>query len=122
MRRRTTFQLDVRLESELSVALVALLEPRIAAVVIAQLLPEPWLVVLGEDQPAHPFGAFPEVQVRNKEARRSSMLGLELVTVVAVDDPRLAAGDVLDREVRRVAAVAQGSDVAALELHAVQQR
>src|SRR5215207_234807 len=50
------------------------------------------------------------------------MFGLELVAVVAVDDPRLAARDVLDREVRRVAAVAQGGDVAALELHAVQQR
>src|SRR4051794_16146208 len=82
-----------------SVALIALLKPRISTVVIAERLPEAGLVLVGEDEAAHPLRALPEVQVGDEQACRSAVLGLEVVAVEAVDDPRAAARDVLDREV-----------------------
>ena len=51
--------------------------------------------------------------MRHEQARRAAVLGLERLAVVAERDPRLAAGDVLERQVRRVAAVAERDDVLA---------
>src|SRR5271166_2077947 len=51
--------------SSISVALVALLEPRVAVVVVAVDLPEARLVVVQQTQPGHPLRALPEVQVRH---------------------------------------------------------
>ena len=60
-----------------------------------------------QPQPAHPLGALPEVQVRHEQPRRPAVLGLERLAVVAERDPGLAAGHVLERQVGRVAAVAE---------------
>src|SRR6478735_10531192 len=85
-----------------SVAPVALLAPGIAVVVVADALPEAGLVVHAEAQPPHPLGALPEVEVRDQEAGGASVLGLEVLPVVADRHPRLAARDVLEGQVGRV--------------------
>src|SRR4051812_9760367 len=105
-----------------SVALITLLKPRVSAVVVAERLPEAGLVLVAEDQPPHPLRALPEVQVRDEQAGGAAVLGLELVAVVAVDDPGAPARQVLEREVGRVAAVAEGGHVAAERLDALEQR
>src|SRR5262245_4246440 len=94
-----------------SVAPVALFLPRLAVVVVAVDLPEAGLVEGLEPEPAHPFGALPEVEVRDEHPGRPAVLRLERLAVVLVDDPGLSAGDVLERQVRRVAAVAVLDDV-----------
>src|SRR5204862_3649656 len=83
-----------------SVAAVALLEPRVAVVVVAVALPEARLVVLQQTQPAHPFRALPEIQVRHEQPRRPAVLSRERRAVVADRDPGLPSGHVLPREVR----------------------
>src|SRR3954468_17423146 len=94
-----------------SVALVALLSPRIAVVVVAVVLPEAGLVVLEELQSAHPLGALPEVQVRNEQARGTAVLGLEGLAIDLIRDPSATAGHVLEREIRCVAPVAPRAHV-----------
>ena len=71
---------------------------------------------------AHPLRALPEVEVRHEQPRRAAVLGLERLAVVAERDPRLAARDVLEREVGRVAAVAERDDELGRRLDAVEQR
>src|SRR5262245_596960 len=93
--------------SKRSVTLVALLTPGVSAVVVAELLPESRLVALEQQQPPHPLRALPEVQVRYQQPRGSAVLGGQRPAVVAPHDPRLGAGDVLERQVRRVAPVAE---------------
>src|SRR4051794_39565747 len=105
-----------------SVAPVTLLKPGIPAVVVAVALPEARPILLAEDQAAHPLGALPEVQMRDEQARRSAVLGLQRLAVEVERDPGLAAGDVLERQVRVVAAVAHGDRVLGLGLHALEQR
>ena len=106
--RRLLDRLDDARRAARSVARVPLLEPWVAVVVVAVALPEARLVVVAQLQPAHPLRALPEVEVRHEQPRRAAVLGLERLAVVAVRDPGLAARDVLQREVRRVAAVAEG--------------
>src|SRR5262245_48615689 len=77
------------------VAPVPLLQPRIAAQVVAVRLPEAGLVLVPERQSAHPLGALPEVEVRDEETGRAAVLGVEGLAVVAEGDPGLAARDVL---------------------------
>src|ERR687894_168809 len=72
-----------------SVVPVALLAPGVAVVVVADALPEARVVLGSQLQPAHPLGALPEVEVRDEQPCRSPVLGLELLAVVAVRDPRL---------------------------------
>src|SRR4029079_1618003 len=88
------------------VPLVALLAPGVAAVVVAQRLPEAWLVVLVEADAADPLGALPEVEVRDEQPRGGALRGRQRLAVVLVDHPGLPAGEVRERQVRRVAAVA----------------
>ena len=72
--------------------------------------------------PAHPLRALPEVEVRDEQPRRAAVLRVERLVVVLVRDPRLAVADVLEREVRRVAAVAEREDVLGARVDAVEQR
>src|SRR5215207_4681318 len=65
-----------------SVALVALLTPGIPAVVVAQRLPETRLVGVGDLELGQPLGALPEVQVRDEQPRRTSVLELQRRAVV----------------------------------------
>src|SRR3954452_22269692 len=94
-----------------SVALVPLFLPRVAAVVVAVALPEPGLVVVEQAQPGDPLGALPEVQVRDQQAGGSAVLDGQRLALVLPHHPRLAAGDVGERQVRRVARVRPGDDV-----------
>src|SRR5947209_15211801 len=105
-----------------SVAPVALLTPRVSAVVVAEALPEAGLVTLADLEPAHPFRALPEVQVRDEQPCGTAVLGGERRALGGERHPRLAAGDVVDRQVRRVAAVAEGGPEGPVDLDPVEQR
>src|SRR5688572_8735172 len=89
---------------------VPLFAPRVTVAVIPVHLPEPWLVVLHEAQPAYPLGGLPEIEVRHQEARRSPMFGRERLAVVLPDDQRLSVQQILHRQVGRIAAIAKRRD------------
>src|SRR5262249_21841147 len=79
--------------------------PWVSVVVVAVCLPETGLVGRLEPEPPYPLGALPEVVMRDEHAGGAAVLGRERLTSVGEDHPRLAARDVLEREVGRVAAV-----------------
>src|SRR3954454_7529032 len=83
--------------STVSVTLIPLLPPGVAQVVVAVLLPEPWLVAGHQGQPGAPLGALPEVEVRHEQPPRPAVLGGQRLAVELPDHPGLAAGDVLQR-------------------------
>ena len=58
-------------------------------------------------QPGDPLRALPEVQVGHDHARRAAVVDGQRAAVDLPRDPRLAAGDVGQRQVRRVAGVAE---------------
>src|SRR5690242_10631567 len=87
----------VRARARGSVTLVALFEPRVAAVVVAVLLPEPRLVVVENAQAGDPLRALPEVEVRHEEARRAAVLGRQWLPVELPRDPRATARHVGQR-------------------------
>jgi len=60
--------------------------------------------------------------VRNEKARRAAVFGIERLAVEAVGDPGLAVGDVLERKIRRVAAVAEGDNVLGGALDVLEER
>jgi len=60
--------------------------------------------------------------VRDEHARRAAVLRLERLASVAERDPCLAARHVLERQVGRVAAVAELDDVFGRRLDPVEQR
>src|SRR5262245_21039546 len=80
-----------------SVARVPLFLPRLTVYVIAVGLPEPRLVLIEQAEPAHPFGALPEVEVGDEQPRRAAVLGVEGLALVGVGDPGLPVDDVLQR-------------------------
>src|SRR4051794_40959844 len=88
-----------------SVALVALFEPGVAAVVVAVLFPEAGFVVVEHPQPGDELRALPEVEVRHDEPRRSAVLTREWLPVDLPRDPRFPPGDVGQRQIGRVAGV-----------------
>src|SRR5215217_4699392 len=90
---------------------VALLAPGVAVVVVAQGLPEAGDVVGSELQSPDPLGTLPEVQVRHQQARRPAVLWLKGFAFVGVAHPSLATRDILQGQVSRVVAVAEGCDV-----------
>src|SRR5690606_18306826 len=113
---------DAPPSSSSGVAPVALLAPRITAVVIAELLPEARLVAVRQPQTAHPLRALPEVQVRDEQTRRTAVLRRQWRTIVRERDPGGSAGDVLERQVRRVAAVTERDNERPLRHAAVARR
>src|SRR2546430_17476079 len=100
-----------RVRTARSVAGVPLLFPWVAVVVVAVGLPEPGLVVQAKFDPAHPLRALPEVEMGDEQPCRSAVLRLQRLVVVLVGHPRFAVPYVVEREVRRVAAVAEREDV-----------
>src|SRR5262249_62200003 len=80
------------------VTVVALLTPRVAIVVIAVGLPESRRITVHEAQLPHPLRALPEVEVRHEEPGGAAVLGRERLTVVFHRHPRLAAGDIRERQ------------------------
>src|SRR5262245_47596696 len=101
---------------------VALLAPGVSVVVVAQRLPETGDVVGREPETPDPLGALPEVQVWHQQAGRTAVYRLQGLPLVGVCHPRLASRHVLERQVRRVVAVAEGCDVLGRRLHPLQQR
>src|ERR671935_582030 len=89
-----------------SVPPVPLLFPGIAVVVVAVGLPEAGLVVVAQLEAADPLRALPEVQMRDQQPRRAAVLGRERLAPVLERDPRPAARQILERQVRRIATVA----------------
>src|SRR5688500_12039754 len=89
------------------ITLVSLFAPWITAIVVAELLPETWLVTVQELESAHPLRALPEVEMGDEQAPRSTMLRRQRRAVVSESDPRLPARDVGKRQVRGVATVAE---------------
>src|SRR4051812_35863855 len=85
---------------------VPLLAPGVPVVVIAELLPESWVILGGKCQPSHPLGRLPEVQVRHQQPGRPSVFGRQWLSVILVDDPRLAISEVCDRQICGVTTVA----------------
>src|SRR4051812_38377986 len=101
----------LRVRAATSVARVPLLLPWVAVVVVPVGLPEPGLVVQAQLDPSQPLRALPEVEMGDEQPGRPAVLGLERLAVVLVRHPRLALPYVVEREVRRVAAVAEREDV-----------
>src|SRR5678815_5129182 len=87
------------------VAGVPLFTPRVPVVVIAERFPEPGLLTLHEMHPPHPFRTLPEVEMRHREARGTAVLRREWHSTVFHRHPRLAAGQVGERQVGRIAAI-----------------
>src|SRR5262245_14773444 len=86
----------------MSVALVALFEPRVASVVVPAYLPETGFVVIEQRDARHELGALPEVQMRHQQPRWSAVVGRQRRAVGLERNPRLAASDVGERQVRGV--------------------
>src|SRR5262249_43918989 len=91
----------------MSVAGVPLFPPWVSVHVVTIRFPETWLVVVEQLKATHPFGALPEVQVRDEQSCRAAVLRLERTALVAVGQPGLAAGNIRHRQVCRVSAVAE---------------
>ena len=90
----------------LSVPLIALFPPWVSVVVVAELLPEPRLVLKQQVDPVDPLSRLPEVQVRHEQPGRSAVFGGKLSAVELEGNPRLAVEKVFERKVGRVTAVA----------------
>src|SRR6266516_6839265 len=105
-----------------SVAPIPLFQPRVAEDVVAVGFPEPGLVFVLQPEAANPFRALPEVEVWHEHPRRSPVLGLERLVVVVVSDPGLPVRDMFERQVRRVAAVAEREQIARVVLDEPEQR
>src|ERR671933_2723542 len=86
--RQTTF---LPLTASILISPVSLFSPRVTAVMVAQRLPEPWLLFAKEPQAAHPFGAFPEVEVRYEQPCGATVLWCERLALIGVGNPSLAA-------------------------------
>src|SRR5215475_15146079 len=71
-----------------SVAPVPLLAPRVPVVVVAQALPEPRGVMVGQVDALKPFRGLPEIQMRNEQAGRAAVLRLEWLAVEVEGHPR----------------------------------
>src|SRR5213080_5289966 len=93
---------------------------------VAELLPESGFVALQQLKSSDPLRTLPEIEVGYEEARWSAVLRRQRRPVVPERHPRLAAAHVGDRQVRRVAAVAERDDELSLAepalLRGVQQR
>ncbi len=75
---------------------------------ITSRLPETGSVFFDEFKAAHPFRAFPKIVLRHQQARRTSVLGRERLSVILVNNPSFTVADVGERQIRRVTAVAIG--------------
>src|SRR5690349_3423694 len=88
-----------------SVAAIALFEPLVASVVIAERLPETGLVAFLHAKTAHPLGALPEVASRDHEPGRAAVLRRQWLAVVFPGNESLTVQHIAKWQVRRIAAV-----------------
>src|SRR4051812_27673297 len=104
-----------------SVPRIALLFPGVTVVVVAVGLPEAGLVVVAQLEAADPLRVLPEVEMRDQQPGRTPVLGLERLAPVLVGDPCPATGQILERQVGRIAAVTPRGDVAGVGVDAFEQ-
>src|SRR5262249_24254664 len=69
-----------------------------------------------------PLGALPEVQVRDQQARRTTVLQLEVLAAEPKCDPCLPVEEILQRQIRRVPAKGVNERKRRIVGDAVQQR
>src|SRR5688572_30724834 len=96
---------------------VALLRPRIGAHVIAVLLPEPRGIDVEELEGAQPFRALPEVELRQHEAQRTAVVGLEVAAVMLEREQHIAVHEVGQARVRRIVGIRMLQDEFRLGQH-----
>src|ERR1700736_4034814 len=106
----------------ISVSPVPLLAPWIAIVVVAVRLPEARLVLLHQSDAPDPLGALPEVEVRDEHPCGATVLGVQRLAVELEHDPSFPAGQVLERKVRRVAAVRELNGELRSRFHTLEER
>src|SRR6185369_2755574 len=85
-----------------SIAVITLLPPGIAIVVITTRFPEPGLVLGHEAKPSQPFCALPEVKMRHQKSRGATVRRGKRQTLIAGRDHRLSRDQVGHRKVRGV--------------------
>src|SRR2546430_12990737 len=85
--------------------------------VIAELFPEPGLVFLHEAKATDPLGALPEIEMRHDQPRRPAVHRLERLVAEPGGDERLPLRRLVQRNIRRVAAIAVRHYVLAGRLH-----
>ena len=90
---------------------VSLFLPGVGVVVVAVALPEAELVVVEELEAAQPLGALPEVALRDEQAQRVAVLGLELLAVERVGQQDVVVIEDRERQVGRVALLRVRDDV-----------
>src|SRR5437762_5579588 len=96
---------------------VPLFGPRVAAHVIAVLLPEARQVLRQELEAPDPLGALPEVEVRYEEPRRPAVLGSEPLAAPLEGDEILRPVEVGERQVRREPLLGRHETIPRVRLH-----
>src|SRR2546421_3308785 len=82
---------------------VAFLGPRVGVVVVAALLPETRTVALHKLQAIKPLGTFVKVKLWHQQAYRSTVLRLQILTIMFESDHHIIVIKVSKREIRRIA-------------------
>src|SRR6201997_1420341 len=81
---------------------VPLFQPWVPIDVIAKVFPKARLVVRHQRQAPHPFGALPEIKVRDEKARGAAVFGGKICTIKFECDPGLPVNNIFQRKVCRV--------------------
>src|SRR5207253_6106199 len=93
------------------VAPVTLFFPWITIIVVAKRLPEARFIPLDQSEAPDPLGALPEVEMRYKQPRRSTMFGSQRLPLVAEGHPGFSSQHIGERQIRRVVTIAVGDDI-----------
>src|SRR5260370_10081996 len=104
------------------VAPVPFFFPWITVVVIAKRLPEARFILIDQSETPDPFGTLPEVEMGNKQPRRSTVLRCERLSFVGVNDPGLATYYLFKRQIGRVATVTESDHVSSVVHDLLYQR
>src|SRR5262249_44307745 len=98
--------------------------PRVAAHVVAALLPVAGPICLEQLDAAYPLGALPRIEPRHHQAQRVAVVRLQWGAVVLPGEQAILAQKVREGEVRREALLAVDEDVRGLriDLHLIEYR
>src|ERR1700752_3670137 len=77
---------------------VPLFQPWVTIDVIAEVFPKARLVVRHQRQAPHPFGALPEIKMRNEESRGAAVFGSKICTIKFECDPGLLVENIFHRK------------------------
>jgi hypothetical protein len=79
--------------------------------VISEAFPETGLVFAHELETSHPFGALPEIKVRDQQPSRAAVFRFEVFSVETEGDPSLPVLKIVERDICRVVAIGMSHDV-----------